>query len=213
VLIGGGWGQDVVEDAGQGKNFVPGNRYITADDLKSIDATQGGRYTIAQRTPGKIGTEVLAEGAKRAVDGRSRFFGFFGVGGGHLPFATADGDYQPAIGARGTAEKYSEADISENPKLKDMTKAALEVLDSRGDKFWLMVESGDVDWANHDNNLDNSIGAVKSGDDAFRAIAEWAEAGNHWDDTAVILTADHGHYLVLNDPQAIIEPAAAKTGE
>ncbi len=30
-----------------------------------------------------------------------------------------------------------------------------------------MVESGDVDWANHANNLDSSIGAVFAGDEAF----------------------------------------------
>jgi alkaline phosphatase len=214
VLIGGGWGENVVEDGGQGKNFIPGNRYLAAEDLTAIDAAQGGRYTIAQRTTGKPGAEVLSEGVKQAIENKTRFFGYFGAGGGHLPFATADGDYQPAKGARGVAEKYSDADVSENPKLADMTRAALEVLDSRSDKFWLMVESGDVDWANHDNNIDNSIGAVKSGDDAFRAIAEWAEAGNHWDDTAVILTADHGHYLVLSDPQALIAPAPSKaTGE
>ncbi len=213
VLMGGGWGEDVVEDNGQGKNFAPGNRYITAEDLQAIDATQGGKYTIAQRTPGRAGAEVLNDGVRQAIEQRSRLFGFFGTRGGHLPFATADGDYQPTIGAKGVVEKYSEADLSENPKLADMTRAALQVLEARSDKFWLMVEAGDVDWANHDDNVDNSIGAVKSGDAAFRAIAEWAEAGQHWDDTAVILTADHGHYLVLTDPQALIEPTSTKAGE
>ena len=38
-----------------------------------------------------------------------------------------------------------------------------------------MVEAGEVDWANHDDNLDNSIGAVISGDAAFRAVADWVE--------------------------------------
>lgn len=213
VLIGSGWGENVVEDAGQGHNFVAGNRYITAEDLAAVDVAQGGRYTVAQRTTGKAGPDVLSEGAQKAVDNKTRFFGFFGAGGGHLPFATADGDYQPTVGARGVAEKYSDADLQENPKLVDMTRAALKVLESRSNKFWLMIESGDVDWANHDNNIDNSIGAVKSGDAAFRAVAEWAEAGNHWDDTAVILTADHGHYLVLSDPHALIEPPASKPAE
>ena len=35
-----------------------------------------------------------------------------------------------------------------------------------------MIEAGDVDWANHANNIDNSIGAVISGDDAFRATTQ-----------------------------------------
>ncbi|HQU45715.1 MAG TPA: alkaline phosphatase, partial [Pirellulales bacterium] len=101
---------------------------------------------------------------------------------------------------------YSDAEISENPTLADMTRAALDVLDANERGFWLMVEAGDVDWANHDDNLDSSIGAVLSGDDAFRAITDWAERRQCWRETAVIVTADHGHFLVLDDPQALVAP-------
>ena len=59
-----------------------------------------------------------------------------------------------------------------------------------------MIEPGDVDWANHRNNIDSSIGTVLSGDDAFREVTRWVEANDLWDETAVILTADHGHHLV-----------------
>lgn len=69
-----------------------------------------------------------------------------------------------------------------------------------------MVEAGDVDWANHKNNLDDSIGAVKSGDAAFRAVVDWVEAHHAWAETAVIVAADHGHYLFLDQPQRLIEP-------
>lgn len=69
-----------------------------------------------------------------------------------------------------------------------------------------MIEPGDVDWANHDNNLDNSVGAVLSGDAAFRAVVDWVEARDCWDETAVIVTADHGHYLHITDPAALIPP-------
>ncbi len=58
-----------------------------------------------------------------------------------------------------------------------------------------MVEAGDVDWANHANNIDNSIGAVISGDLAFRTITNWVEKHGGWEETAVIVTADHGHFL------------------
>lgn len=50
-------------------------------------------------------------------------------------------------------------DITENPTPAEMTTAALTVLQKREKGFWLMVEAGDVDWANHDNNIDTSIGA------------------------------------------------------
>jgi len=90
-----------------------------------------------------------------------------------------------------------------------MTQSALEFLsapqkgsDQRSD-FWLLVEAGDVDWANHANNLDSSIGAVFSGDKAFATIVNWVDENAAWDDTAVFVTSDHGHFLVIENVDAI----------
>lgn len=210
VLLGGGWGEVKKEDGAQGKNFVPGNRYLADEDLKKIDATQGGKYVIAQRTVGQPGPAVLRSGVETAIKNRQRLFGYFGVKGGHLPFRTADGKYDPVSGV-GTGgrpdepEEYSAADVSENPTLADMAVAAADVLQSRSDRWWLMVEAGDVDWANHANNIDSSIGAFLSGDDAFAAIAKWIESHGGWQDTVVYVTADHGHYLVLDHPEVLAE--------
>jgi alkaline phosphatase len=204
VLLGAGWGQNGLLPDGQGSNFVPGNRYLTHDDLQQVDVDGGGRYVIAQRTAGAKGAELLAAAAESARGGKHRLLGFFGVRSGHLPFQTADGNFNPAPGVAMTAEFYSDADVDENPTLADLTQAALDVLSENKTGFWLMVEAGDVDWANHDDNLDSSIGAVLSGDKAFRAITAWAERNDCWDDTAVIVTADHGHFLVLDNPAALV---------
>ncbi|QDT09630.1 alkaline phosphatase [Planctomycetes bacterium K23_9] len=208
VLIGGGWGIDLDKDPAQGKNYVPGNRYIAPDDLAAIDAQNGGKYVVAQRKSGVAGAEALRAGVQAAKANRQRLFGFFGAQGGHLPFRTADGNYDPVV-SYGTpepakAEVYSEADLHESVKLSEMAIAAIDVLDSRSERWWLMVESGDVDWANHSNNIDNSIGAVFSGDDAFAAVVNWIEQNGGWDETALILTADHGHYFNLVRPEALI---------
>lgn len=209
VLIGGGWGIDKEKDAGQGKNHVDGNRYITTEDLATIDAANGGKYAIAQRTSGTSGSEVLNNAVAQAKKTGQRLFGFFGVALGHLPFQTADGNYDPVISfgnpKPAKAEVYSEADLHENVKLKDMAMAAVGVLDSKSDRWWLMIESGDVDWANHSNNIDNSIGAVHSGDDTFASVVKWIEQNGGWDETALILTADHGHYFNLVQPEAFIQ--------
>ena len=69
--------------------------------------------------------------------------------------------------------------------------------------FWLMVEAGDVDWANHDDNIDNSIGAVNSGDAAVKTITDWVERHSNWTESLMIVTADHGHYLVLERPELL----------
>lgn len=204
VLIGGGYGLNAGEAKGQGDNFVPGNQYLTADDRQTIDVVNGGRYVVAERTSGQRGADLLHAAAQRAADENRRLFGFFGDSevGGHLPFQTGDGRYDPTVG-KGKAEQYSQADIDENPTLAEMTAAAISVLGRDPDGFWLMVEAGDVDWANHDDNLDNSIGAVLSGDAAVKVITDWVEGHSNWDESLLIVTSDHGHDLNLLQPEAL----------
>lgn len=210
VLIGGGWGEIKEDDTEkQGTNFVPGNTYLAQADLKQIDVDNGGDYFVVQRHEGESGAELLADAALLAATDGNRLFGFFGGNGGHLPFRTADGSYDPTRGVS-RADRYKKSDVKENPTLANMATAALEVLESRTKSgvnkgMWLMVESGDIDWANHNNNLDDSIGAVLSADEAFSEIVAWVEKNSSWEETALILTADHGHMMVLDDLKALIE--------
>ncbi|MFN0050968.1 MAG: alkaline phosphatase [Planctomycetales bacterium] len=205
VLIGGGAGDSKAEQKEQGANFVPGNLWITPADLQAIDAAHGGRYLVSQRTAGVNGRMNLLDAAGRAAVENRRLFGFYGNGmfSGHLPFRTADGDYLPTLGRQKKSECYFPADLYENPTLADMTIAALAVLERSPRGFWLMVEAGDVDWANHDNNLDNSIGAVLSGDEAVKVVTDWVERHSNWDESLLIVTADHGHYLMLDRPELL----------
>lgn len=203
LLIGCGFGEDRPKDNGQGDNFVAGNAYLTEADRQAVDARNGGPYVVATRQQGVSGTEALEVAVDDAIAKDKRLLGFFGVDGGHLPFQTADGDYKPTIGRKKKAEKYSDADVAENPTIADCATAALKYLGQDDKPFWLMVEAGDVDWANHDNNIDNSIGAVLSGDAAVKAVTDWVEANSNWDETVMIVTADHGHYLVLDKPEML----------
>jgi len=205
VLLGTGWGVLKEEDPNQGENFVPGNRYITMADLQAASTEGGGPYITVTRAAGQDGTESLGRATTRAVDDNARLLGIFGCGAvyNHLPFRTADGNYDPVKGSR-DLETYTKADLAENPSLVEMTKAALRVLETNEKGFWLLVEAGDVDWANHDNNIDKSIGAVISGEEAFVAITSWAEKGDRWKDTVVIVAADHGHLFTLLDPTVLL---------
>ncbi|MDX2038636.1 MAG: alkaline phosphatase [Isosphaeraceae bacterium] len=216
VVIGTGFGKEL--DAGAltkargkttaGKNVEAGNAFITANDLRAIDVRNGGKYVVVTTEIGKKGTTELAAATKRAVEGGHRLFGFYGGEGvDHLPYRTADGDYRPTPGVRGGAEKYSKEFLESQPTLADVTTAALDVLAAGKKPFALFVEAGDVDFALHDNNLDNAIGALLSGDDAVKRVFEWVEKNSNWDDAAVIVTADHGHYLVIDDPNALIGTA------
>ncbi len=204
VLIGCGFGVTQNLDKGQGKNFIPGNTYLTQKDLLAIDSRHGGKYVVAQRTEGYAGEGLLKEKTDDAIEGNKRLFGFFGTKYKHLPFQTADGKFNPPIGRKKKAEKYTEADIRENPTLQNFTESAIRVLSQNDSPFWLMVEAGDVDWANHDNNIDNSIGAVLSGDNAVGAITTWVEKNSNWNDSLLIVTADHGHYFQLVRPELLL---------
>ncbi len=204
VVIGCGYGVEIQSDMQQGTNFVAGNKYLTQEDLHTIDVGNGGKYVVAQRTAGISGAAGMLIAAAHAVCDGQRLFAFYGVPDGNLPFQTADGDFQPAPGRTGRAVAYTQEDIAENPTLAEMTAAAISVVEHDPQGFWLMVEAGDVDWGNHDNNLDTSIGAVNSGDAAVKVITDWVECASNWQDALVIVTADHGHYLVLDNPELLI---------
>lgn len=214
LLIGCGFGVRCDREPDQGTNFESGNKYVADSTLAAIDTTRGGMYRIALRTAERSGKQVLAAAAQDAINKNLRLFGFFGTVEGHLPYRTANADFDPVGGrdqplADRLQQKYAPikpyvtADLEENPTLADMTATALDVLGKK-DRFWLMVEAGDVDWASHANNIDTAIGAVKSGDDAFLAVVSWIEQNNAWDDSVVIVTSDHGHLFVLTDPTAFL---------
>jgi alkaline phosphatase len=207
VVIGTGSGQAASARGltAQGKNAVAGSLYVTAADKAAVDARNGGKYVVAETEPGVHGGKALLAAAERAAAGGQRLFGLFGSKDlNHLPYRTADGRFDPSPDVDGTAERYSPSDLVEQPTLTDMTRAALTVLArDPSQKFALFVEAGDVDFALHKNNLDNAVGAVYSGDDAVKAVITWVEKFSNWDDSVLIVTADHGHYLVIDDVRAI----------
>lgn len=195
----------------QGVNAADGTRYLADADKKAADVNNGGNYVLAERTKGQSGKMILADAAAKAANTQKRLFGVFGTQFGNLPFRTADADYAPVAGMRGH-QKYTQADLDENPTLADMTRAALTVLTAeKGKPFALFVEAGDVDFALHDNNLDSAVGAVYSGEEAIKAIIDWVEKNSNWDESAMIVTADHGHYLMIDDLQTLVGHAAGKT--
>ncbi len=207
VVMGAGFGQ-ITTDADlkkQGRNAARGNLYLTAADLAAIDASHSGKYVVVQTQSNVPGGPALRAAAAKAAEGGHRLFGLYGSKvHNHLPYRTADGDYRPAKGIAGKAETYTPEDLVENPTLADMTEAALIALSASKTPFALFVEAGDVDFALHDNNLDNAIGAVFSGEDAVKTIIAWVEKNSNWDESVLIVTADHGHYLVIDDPKALV---------
>lgn len=74
------------------------------------------------------------------------------------------------------------------PTLAEMTKDAIETLDSSDKGFFLMVEAGQVDWAGHRNDAGLLLHEMLRTDDMLGVVYNWVKNRK---DTLVIVTADH----------------------
>ncbi|UCG00333.1 MAG: alkaline phosphatase [Candidatus Heimdallarchaeota archaeon] len=74
------------------------------------------------------------------------------------------------------------------PSLSEMTNKSLELLSQDEDGFFLMVEGGQIDWANHANNGVNTALETIEFDKAVRTAIEFV---NTHDNAILIVTADH----------------------
>ncbi|NPV47049.1 MAG: alkaline phosphatase, partial [Armatimonadetes bacterium] len=72
-----------------------------------------------------------------------------------------------------------------------VTEAALRVLGADPDGLFLMVEGGAVDWAAHSNYAGRMIEEQMDFGDAVAAVVRWVERHSSWDETLLIVTADH----------------------
>ncbi|WP_165071289.1 alkaline phosphatase [Paludisphaera rhizosphaerae] len=216
VIIGTGYGimMEKAHFKKQGKNAVDGHLFIAEPDRAAINVKNGGKYTVVETKLGTNGGEALQRAADEAAKNGTRLFGFFGDKGvDHLPFRTADGNYDPSpnpakLGKEPVAEVYSKETLDSQPTLAQEADAALTVLTAKPDqKFILFTEAGDVDFGLHSNNLDNAIGAVHSGEDAIKRIIHWVETKSNWDESVLVVSSDHGHYLVIDKPEGLLNQA------
>lgn len=99
-----------------------------------------------------------------------------------------------------------DSDERTEPTLSEMTTKALEVLSQDPDGFFLMVESGQIDWCGHNNDAGSLLQELLRLDEAVRVVYEWAKDR---DDTVVVLTADHetGSFGFSYSGSPIPEPA------
>ena len=58
------------------------------------------------------------------------------------------------------------------PALSTMTTAAINVLNKDKDGFYLMIEGGAVDWANHENNIERAIAEQVAFNKTVEAVVE-----------------------------------------
>lgn len=83
------------------------------------------------------------------------------------------------------------APVETTPTLAVMARGALNTLAADPDGFFVMIEGGAVDWANHANNGPRMIEEHADFNAAVAAVVDWVEAHSNWNETLLIVTADH----------------------
>ena len=120
--------------------------------------------------------------------------------GAQVVFADTDfaaltmGNNAPVLGLFEASHMKYEHDRTGEPSLAEMTEAAIKSLSGNENGFYLSIEAGRVDHANHDGNLHRTLTDGVAFNDAIRKALELTNA----EDTLIIVTADHEHAITFN---------------
>jgi alkaline phosphatase len=186
VVIGGGY----PGEGGTGQyNYLGEEEYHF---LKNPDSASP--YLFVEREAGVDGSISVLEAAQEAVEQGKKLFGLFGGPGGNFESPVAhDFPGTPLLTRAST----------ENPLLKDATLGALKVLSQDPEGFFVMIEQGDIDWANHANDFQRMVGTLWDLHTAVQAAIDFVNRPDDridWSNTLLIVTADHSTgYLRLNE--------------
>ncbi|WP_304410817.1 alkaline phosphatase [Corynebacterium stationis] len=87
--------------------------------------------------------------------------------------------------------------------LPTMTTGALNVLGQDDDGFSVMIEGGAIDWTGHANQSAREIEEMQDFNASVDAAIEWVETNSNWEETLLIVTADHetGYLSGMNEPE------------
>lgn len=100
----------------------------------------------------------------------------------------------PVLGLFDPSHMKYEQDRTGEPSLADLTKSAITALSANEGGFYLNIEGGRVDHANHAGNLHRAVVDGKAFADAIAVAMEMT----NMEDTLIIVTADHEHAISFN---------------
>ncbi len=101
---------------------------------------------------------------------------------------------KPVLGIFESSHMKYETDRTGEPSLAEMTEMAIKNLSANEQGYYLEVEAGRVDHANHDGNMHRT---VTDGEAFGEAIAK-AVSMVDTNETLIIVTADHSHAINFN---------------
>lgn len=171
---------DVVMGAGHpmynndGQEVAPNYQYIAEE---TFDAVSNGE-TEWDYVETKSDFEELADGSVSS----EKVFGL----------AQAETTLQQGRSGGEAGQLPGEVAFNDNvPDLATMSEGALNVLGQDDDGFHLMIEGGAIDWTGHANDTTRNIEETQDFNAAVESVVEWIETNSSWDDTLLVVTADH----------------------
>ena len=191
-----GAGHPEFDDNAQ-KIEAPNYKYISEESLKSLrDGSAGWEFTE--------NTADFEKWAEGNVEADKKYFGL-------APVASTlqqGRDGNPEAAEPGTDPKNEVVD------LPTMTKGALNVLGQNDKGFSVMIEGGAIDWSGHANQTGRDIEETQDFNKAVDAAIAWVEENSSWDETLLIVTADHETgYLSGKDETESWNPQTGEEGK
>ncbi len=189
VIIGAGhpW----YDDSGR-RRTRPGWRYVGGEDTWRAVLAGAGADADGDGTPDPW-TVVETRAQFQALASGPAPARLLGVPRVHETLqAQRDGDRQAAA--------FAVARNDDVPTLAEISLAALNVLDADPDGFFVMIEGGAADWASHDGRPGRLVEEVVDFLDAVHAVTAWIATHGGWDETLLIVTADHETGRLTGEP-------------
>jgi alkaline phosphatase len=155
-------------------------------DLDRLNAS--GKTVYVYRQNGIDGNDTVSAAAARAVTENKRLFGLFGN--------TSQGNFSSPVPVDSPGKPSIARGSIEDPTLAVAATSALKVLAADPDGFFLLIEQGDIDRANHSNDFARMVGCVSDLDAAVKAVVGFVDQPGDaidWTNTTLIVTADHAN--------------------
>ncbi len=177
VILGGGFNKF----SAAGYNAACG---VNAGDLTQLAVSYGYKYVNSRDQM----LTAASDARRRQV---SKVLGLFSLEGMTPECQRADTPYGNPNSADSLKCTATPVTTTE-PRLSEMTKVALNILDNDKDGFFLVVEGSQIDWANHANAFEYQLGESLAFDDAVKTVLDWMNE-KPWrkHETLLIVVADH----------------------